>query len=47
MRAYTSTSLRIMTMTSGSVEYNKSNRYLSLAIVGTLPPMLILTSSCH
>ena len=37
MRAYTSASLRIMTMISGSVEYNELNRCLSLAIVGTLP----------
>ena len=35
MHAYTSTSLRIMTMTSGSVEYNELNRCLSLAIVVT------------
>ena len=40
MRAYTSTSLRIVTMTSDSVVYNELNRCLSLAIVivGTLPP---------
>ncbi len=36
-RPFTSTSLRIMTMTSGSVEYNELNRCMSLAIVGTLP----------
>ena len=37
-RPFTSTYLRIMTMASGSVEYNELNRRLSLAIVGTLPP---------
>ena len=38
MRANTSTSLRIMTRTSGSVEYNELNRRLALAILGILPP---------
>ena len=38
---YTSTSLRRMTMTYGSVVYNELNRCLALAIVGTLPPMCL------
>ena len=48
MRAYTSTSLRIMTITSGSVEYNELNRRLSLAIVGnTLNAMLSVELLCE
>ena len=35
MREYPSTSLRRMTRTSGSIEYNELNRCILLAIVGT------------
>ena len=36
-RPFISTSLRVMTMPSGSVEYNELNQCMSPAIVGTLP----------